>query len=115
MPIYEYECRNCGQRFERLQSFSDAPVRVCPHCGGETRRVLHPVGVIFKGSGWYVTDSRKPEGETTAAAGPAQKDGGADAGSGGSGASSSAGESPAAPAPESMPVPAKAPASGGES
>ena len=58
MPIYEYECRNCGRRFERLQSFHDEPVRVCPHCGGETRRVLQPVGVIFKGSGWYSTDSR---------------------------------------------------------
>ena len=63
MPIYEYECRECGTRFERMQSFQDEPVRVCPTCGGETRRVLHPVGVIFKGSGWYVTDSRKARGK----------------------------------------------------
>jgi putative FmdB family regulatory protein len=65
MPIYEYECRDCGQRFERMQSFHDEPVRVCPHCGGETRRVFHPVGVIFKGSGWYITDSRKSNSEST--------------------------------------------------
>jgi putative FmdB family regulatory protein len=64
MPIYEYECRQCSQRFERLQSFHDEPVRVCPNCGGETRRVLQPVGVIFKGSGWYITDSRKASGKT---------------------------------------------------
>jgi putative FmdB family regulatory protein len=65
MPIYEYECRECGQRFERMQSFHDEPIRVCPHCGGETRRVFHPVGVIFKGSGWYITDSRKSNSEST--------------------------------------------------
>jgi putative FmdB family regulatory protein len=59
MPIYEYECRACRQRFEKLQSINDEPIRVCPNCGGETRRVLQPVGVIFKGSGWYITDSRK--------------------------------------------------------
>ena len=64
MPIYEYECRECGQRFERMQSFHDEPIRVCPHCGGETRRVFHPVGVIFKGSGWYITDSRKSSSES---------------------------------------------------
>ena len=65
MPIYEYECRECGQRFEKMQSFQDEPIRVCPNCGGETRRVLHPVGVIFKGSGWYITDSRKSESAST--------------------------------------------------
>lgn len=59
MPIYEYECRQCRQRFDKLQSINDEPIRVCPSCGGETRRVLQPVGVIFKGSGWYSTDSRK--------------------------------------------------------
>ena len=69
MPIYEYECRDCGQRFERMQSFHDEPIRVCPHCGGETRRVFHPVGVIFKGSGWYITDSRKSTSESTGSTG----------------------------------------------
>ena len=65
MPIYEYECRDCGKRFERMQSFHDEPIRVCPECGGETRRVFHPVGVIFKGSGWYINDSRKSSSEST--------------------------------------------------
>ncbi len=65
MPIYEYECTACGVRFERRQQVSDDPIRVCPTCGAETRRVLHPVGIIFKGSGWYITDNRKGAGSTT--------------------------------------------------
>jgi putative FmdB family regulatory protein len=59
MPIYEYECTNCGLRFERHQHVSDDPVKVCPECAGEARRVFHAVGVIFKGSGFYVTDNRR--------------------------------------------------------
>ena len=58
MPIYEYECQQCGIRFERLQKFSDSPVNTCPECEGEVKRLIHPVGIVFKGSGWYVTDSR---------------------------------------------------------
>jgi putative FmdB family regulatory protein len=60
MPLYEYECRQCGGRFERRQSVHDEPVSECPECGSAVRRVLFPVGIIFKGSGWYVTDSRSP-------------------------------------------------------
>lgn len=59
MPIYEYACGDCGHRFDARQSWSDDPLTVCPECTGAIRRVLHPAGVIFKGSGWYVTDSRK--------------------------------------------------------
>src|SRR6266576_2161070 len=60
MPIYEYECKNCGKRFEKMQSIMAEPLTECLNCGGgPVRRVLHPVGVIFKGSGWYITDSRK--------------------------------------------------------
>lgn len=58
MPIYEYECDGCGCRFERRQSISDEPVRTCPECEGAVRRLIHPVGVVFKGSGFYVTDNR---------------------------------------------------------
>jgi putative FmdB family regulatory protein len=58
MPVYEYECDNCSLRFERIQRFSDDPVRSCPDCGGAVHRVIQPVGVIFKGSGFYVTDNR---------------------------------------------------------
>ena len=62
MPIYEYECTNCGLRFERHQRISDDPVTVCPECAGQVRRVFQPVGVIFKGSGFYVTDNRRISG-----------------------------------------------------
>lgn len=58
MPLYEYECEACGLRFERLQHFSDDPLRSCPECEGPVHRVIQPVGIIFKGSGFYVTDSR---------------------------------------------------------
>jgi putative FmdB family regulatory protein len=58
MPIYEYECLENKHRFERLQSFSEAPVSTCPECGSPVRKVLQPVGIVFKGSGWYKTDSR---------------------------------------------------------
>ena len=56
MPIYEYECFSCGTHFERRQRFDEEPVGVCPSCQGKARRVIHCVPVIFKGSGFYVTD-----------------------------------------------------------
>ena len=59
MPIYEYECDLCGLRFERKQRFDEEPVSICPECDGKARRVIHSVPIIFKGSGFYVTDSRK--------------------------------------------------------
>lgn len=58
MPLYEYECKDCGLRFERRQHFSDPPVKICPDCGGEVIRLIQPAGIIFKGSGFYVTDNR---------------------------------------------------------
>lgn len=65
MPNYEYECTECNHRFERLQRFSDPPVDTCPQCRSAVRRVLHPVGIVFKGSGWYVTDSRSSDSATS--------------------------------------------------
>jgi putative FmdB family regulatory protein len=62
MPLYDYACDQCGHRFEVRQRFADDPVTVCPECTGHVRRVIHPSGIIFKGSGWYVTDSRKSSG-----------------------------------------------------
>jgi len=59
MPLYEYQCTECGVRFERHQHFSDGPITECPECGGEARRLIGPVGVVFKGKGFYVNDSRK--------------------------------------------------------
>ena len=60
MPTYEYECTVCGNRFERRQSMKEDPLTDCPSCQGKVRRVLFPVGIVFKGSGFYVTDNRKP-------------------------------------------------------
>jgi putative FmdB family regulatory protein len=59
MPTYEYECGSCHFRFERKQRFDEEPVAICPKCQGKARRVIHSVPVIFKGSGFYITDSRK--------------------------------------------------------
>jgi len=58
MPLYEYKCEECGLRFERRQHFSDDPVRICPDCSGVVVRLIQPAGIIFKGSGFYVTDNR---------------------------------------------------------
>ena len=58
MPVYEYQCDTCGLRFERRQHMSDEPLQDCPECDGYVHRVIQPVGVIFKGSGFYITDNR---------------------------------------------------------
>ncbi|MDR1948062.1 MAG: zinc ribbon domain-containing protein [Spirochaetaceae bacterium] len=59
MPTYEYECKGCGHTFDVFQSMSDEPVKVCPQCGGEVRRLINGgSGIIFKGSGFYVTDKK---------------------------------------------------------
>ena len=62
MPIYEYECGICDFRFERKQRFDEEPVAMCPNCQGKARRVINSVPVIFKGSGFHITDSRKGSG-----------------------------------------------------
>ena len=59
MPIYEYECNSCHYRFDKRQGFNDAPLAECPKCQGTGRRVFYPAPIIFKGSGFYVTDSRR--------------------------------------------------------
>lgn len=58
MPTYEYRCRTCGHQFEVQQSFSDDPLTTCEECQGELRKVFAPVGITFKGSGFYKTDNR---------------------------------------------------------
>jgi putative FmdB family regulatory protein len=63
LPIYTYACDSCGAEIERRQSFSDPPLTVCESCGNALRRVLHPVGVIFKGSGFYNTDYKNASGK----------------------------------------------------
>jgi putative FmdB family regulatory protein len=62
MPIYVYECTECGLHFERHQRISDDPLQVCPDCAGQVQRVIQPIRVIFKGSGFYVTDNRRNSG-----------------------------------------------------
>ena len=59
MPLYEYQCKKCGHRFEKIQKFSDKPVKKCPECGGPVEQTISAPAVQFKGSGWYVTDYAK--------------------------------------------------------
>ena len=56
MPTYEYVCHDCNNRFEKWQRMSEAPLTICPTCGGSIRRVFYPAGIVFKGSGFYKTD-----------------------------------------------------------
>jgi putative FmdB family regulatory protein len=68
VPIYEYRCQKCRHTFEKIQKFSDAPVKKCPECGGPVEKLLSPSTVQFKGSGWYVTDyARKAESSKSGA------------------------------------------------
>ncbi len=68
MPIYTYRCENCGVQFEREQSYSEPPLKICPECRKKSlKKVISPVGVIFKGSGFYATDHRSPSGSNSAA------------------------------------------------
>lgn len=93
MPIYEYECANCGRRFDKLQPMTSEPLTVCELCGkGPVRRVLHPAGVIFKGSGWYVTDNRKSSTSSGSAASPSNSGSGGNS-SNNSGSSDAGGNS----------------------
>jgi putative FmdB family regulatory protein len=72
MPTYEYACTACGDRTEVVQSISDAPLTTCTVCGGQLRKVFSPVGIVFKGSGFYRTDSRgKPKSDGDKAKKPA--------------------------------------------
>ena len=64
MPIYLYQCDSCGIRFERMQRMSDDPLTDCPECDGYVHRIIQPVGIIFKGSGFYVTDNRQGSSPT---------------------------------------------------
>ena len=68
MPTYDYECAECGYTFEYFQSMSDDPVQECPKCGGKVKRLIGGgLGVIFKGSGFYVTDNKKSSGISSGA------------------------------------------------
>ncbi|CAG7638176.1 FmdB family zinc ribbon protein [Actinacidiphila bryophytorum] len=90
MPTYQYQCTECGEGLEAVQKFSDDALTVCPNCGGRLRKVFSAVGVVFKGSGFYRTDSR---GSSSSSA-PAAKSGSASTDSKPSGGSSSSSTSP---------------------
>jgi putative FmdB family regulatory protein len=65
MPVYTYRCANCGIQFDQHQSFSDQPLTRCPECGKKTlKKVYQPVGIVFKGSGFYATDHHSPSGRS---------------------------------------------------
>ena len=65
MPTYEYACKKCGERFDVVQSFSDKTLSKHPGCGGDVQKVFHPAGIIFKGSGFYVTDSKSSSSKSS--------------------------------------------------
>jgi putative FmdB family regulatory protein len=98
MPTYEYECTSCGQHIEVFQRISEDPLTTCGVCGGKLRKVFHPAGIVFKGSGFYATDSRsaskgsgseKQKADATASSGSGEggSSSGSDGGSGSSGSS----------------------------
>ncbi len=64
MPTYGYQCKSCKFEFSVFQSMKDEPIKICPECKSEVVRLLYPVGIVFKGSGWYINDSRKPEAKS---------------------------------------------------
>ena len=105
MPTYQYACTVCAEQLEAVQKFTDAPLTECPACGGALRKVFSAVGVVFKGSGFYKTDSRSSP--SSAAAKPEAKDsassGTASSGSGSEGGSSATPSSTPSTTPSSTP------------
>lgn len=100
MPLYEYQCKKCHSLMERIQKFSDSPLTVCPHCGGELEQLLSAAAVRFKGSGWYVTDyARKPSAGTSGNGSLAGSSSAPKSGEGQSAGSSGAEKSSPAPGP----------------
>ncbi|GHV88878.1 hypothetical protein AGMMS50267_12380 [Spirochaetia bacterium] len=85
MPTYEYECKSCGHTFDAFQRMSDAPLKVCPECGKELRRLINGgTGIIFKGSGFYVTDAKGGSGASKgSSASPGKKAAGGNQGADG--------------------------------
>lgn len=94
MPTYQYQCTECGSGLEAVQKFTDDALTVCPTCNGRLRKIYSAVGVVFKGSGFYRTDSRSSSSSTVGAAKPA-----ASSSTSSSGDSSSSSGSTSSPAP----------------
>jgi putative FmdB family regulatory protein len=99
LPTYQYSCTECGHFFEQFQSFSEESLTVCPECEGRLRKVFNAVGVVFKGSGFYRTDSRAANGSTdtsSASSGSSTSGGSSSSGSSTSGSSDSGSSSSSA-------------------
>jgi putative FmdB family regulatory protein len=79
MPLYEYQCKKCGHKFERIQLFSAPLVKKCPECGGKVEQMLSAPAVQFKGSGWYVTDYPKKSSGGSASKSDSDEKGGSSA------------------------------------
>ena len=110
MPLYEYECKECGRRTEKIQKFSDAPLTVCPHCGGPIERTLTAPAVQFKGGGWYkdLYSSAKPAAAKNGDAGKSGSDASKPAESSTSAASSDSSKSSGGGSSSSKSTPASA-------
>lgn len=95
MPLYEYECESCSHRFEVIQKFSDAPISVCPKCGGPVQKLLSSPAIQFKGSGFYLTDYGRGTGSKSESANTkaGKAESGATSGGGDSAAKSDSGGS----------------------
>ena len=104
MPTYQYACTECGHEFEAVQKFSDDALTECPSCTGKLRKVFSAVGVVFKGSGFYRTDSRSGDKKTAASSSSSSSDSGS--------SSTSSDSSSSGSSSSSTPTPAK---TGGES
>lgn len=98
MPTYQYACKDCGNQFEQVQSFSDPSLTTCPSCGGSLRKVYGSVGVVFKGSGFYRTDSRSGSHSSSLAAGSKSDGAGAGTGKSDSAGAASTPSTPSSPA-----------------
>jgi putative FmdB family regulatory protein len=93
VPTYDYQCRSCGVVTEVIHSMREDGPSACEHCGGSLRRVLFPAGIIFKGSGFYRNDSRKPEATESSSSGSGTSTKKAASGSGATADASSSGSS----------------------
>ncbi|HME48180.1 FmdB family zinc ribbon protein [Mycobacterium sp.] len=98
MPTYSYACTECDNRFDAVQAFTDDALTTCPKCSGRLRKLFNSVGVVFKGPGFYRTDSRLPSGKGSSG-GDKPASGGGDSSGGSDTSSSSASKSAPSPAP----------------
>jgi putative FmdB family regulatory protein len=102
VPKYQYQCKDCGEALEVQQSFTDDALTVCPHCGGDLRKVFNAVGVVFKGSGFYKTDSRSGSSSSSSSAGSSS--------AGSSASTSDSSSSASSPKADSTPTTSSTPA-----